>query len=155
MFRLAKCFLHNTILGISAASNFILIIRNTKKHYRLHAGIAKFHQFFFHTIHTIAVLPGHSGDFLFDIISFSHKHRVNKRRFVHSHFSYHFPQHVVTAQTPRPVSQIHLSVPPFDNFIQASTIPSMVASFAFMVFIPNSWAADSVCLPMHTARTRL
>ena len=96
LFKFFLCFfkstLHNTILGIGLASHLILMVWNTKKHDLVHPCFQKLFQSLWQGIYTIAVLSRHGRNFFLDSSTFFYKNRINKRTFVHSGFSYHFPK---------------------------------------------------------------
>ena len=115
LFRLAKCFLHNPVLRVGAAAQLILPVRNPKQHHGTHPGVAKLHQLFLHTIHTVTVLPRHGVNFLLAVISLLHKHWIYKGRFIHARFARHFPQNLIAAQSARSLYQLHFYLPPNHN----------------------------------------
>ena len=87
-----KCLLYNTILSVSAASDFILMIRDSKKHNAVYSCFFQLFQLIGKTIQAVTVLPFHGRNLFLDSISFHYKQRIDKRRFVHSGLSHHFSQ---------------------------------------------------------------
>ena len=85
----AKSSLNNSLRIIGAAAHFILMVRNTKKHYTANTCFGKLLQFIGKTIQAIAVLSGHGRNFFFLVFSLHHKHGIHKRRFIHSCLTYH------------------------------------------------------------------
>ena len=107
---LAECLLHNAILGIGLAADFILVIRDAEQHDAADTGFCQLDELFFHAVDAVAILSHHGGDFLLDVCAFGDKHRVDEGRFVHARFTYYFAQAHAGTQASGTISEIHFCV---------------------------------------------
>ena len=136
-FCLTECSLYDSVFVVSAASDFILMIRNTEQHDVADSGFRQTFQFIRETVHTVAELSFHRRNLLLDPLSFSYKQRVDERRFVNSCFSYHFAQSLTATQSSWSLNQIHYCHSLFVFICSTSVVKSsIVALDAIYVFIP-------------------